>query len=445
MSDTGTPGWLKGLIIVFSMTSAITFGLFLYRHSEDASLRERYRDLIVERDSLRIYVPSLSVQVEGSPSPLDSQILARRQKIKDITEAEQQTMGDVSRIVGETQVNQQESAKLMQSEAKKYVQLLDDAKVRRGELKNEEEHALELERSLDDRRVKLREQLEVASRELETLKRTSRNSNTVQNTRIAELDSRIRELTQQRELNNRELRADGRVLASRATDGFLVIDRGQDDNMRKGTRFTVFNRRGGKAIIKGSIEVVEVEARMSVCRVTSEVNANDPLLAGDLVHNPVYNPADVKTFVIKGDFATFSAEELARFVTESGGKVGKELTTATDYLVAGDNAQASLDQAVKIGVSILNEDQLIDLVRRTGRDAIGAGMVVVLKGNFKQVSAGAIGSLIERSGGTVQGSIKSGVDMLIYGEGADEDIAKARALGIKVVDHASFTYLNEKN
>jgi hypothetical protein len=249
MSDTGTPGWLKGLIIVFSLTTAVTFGLFLYSHSEDAGLRERYRNLVVERSSLQVYVPRLKAEVEGAPSPLDSAILARRQKLKEITDAEQQTMGDVSRIVGEAQVHQQAAAKSMQEEAKKYLQLLDDAKARRGELKTEEEHALGLERDLDDRRVKLREQLEVASRELETLKRDSRNSNIGQDARIDELDSRIRELTQQRELNNRELRADGRILASRATDGFVVIDRGQDDNLRKGTRFTVFNRRGGKPVI----------------------------------------------------------------------------------------------------------------------------------------------------------------------------------------------------
>jgi NAD-dependent DNA ligase len=445
MSDSSTPGWLKGLIIVFSLTSAVTFGLFLYSHSEDAGLRERYRNLLVERSSLQVYVPKLKAEVEGSPSPLDAQILARRQKLKEITEAEQQTMGDVSRIVGEAQVHQQGAAKLMGDEAKKYTQLLDDAKARRGELKNEEDHALGLERDLDDRRVKLREQLEVASRELETLKRDSRNSNTSQDTRIDELDSRIRELTQQRELNNRELRADGRILASRATDGFVVIDRGQDDNLRKGTRFTVFNRRGGKPTIKGSVEVVEVEARMAVCRVLEEKNANDPLLPGDMIHNPVYNPDDIKTFVIKGDFTNFSAEELARFITESGGKVAKDLTTASDYLVAGDRAQAALDQAAKLGVSILSEDQLLELVRRNGSGAVGKGVVVVLAGHFTQVSAGAVGSLIERSGGRVQGSIEPGVDLLIAGEGAADEIAKARALGIKVVDHASFTYLNEKN
>ena len=298
---------------------------------------------------------------------------------------------------------------------------------------------------LDDRRVRLRQDLEVASRELEALKRQSRNTNVVADTRIAELDSRINELTQQRELNNRELRADGRILASRATDGFVVVDRGQEDNLRKGTRFTVFNRRGGKPVIKGSVEVVEVEARMAVCRVTNEVNANDPLIPGDMVHNPVYNPDDVKTFVIKGDFTIYSAEEIARFITESGGKVAKDLTTSSDYLIAGSRAEEALAKASKLGVSVLSEQQAIDLVRPRTRELLGQGVVVVLKGRFTAVSAGTIESLIERSGGRVASRVEPGVTMLIAGEDAADDIAKARALGIKVVDHANFTYLNEKN
>ena len=50
-----------------------------------------------------------------------------RKKLKEIAEAEQQTMGDVSRIVGEAQVHQQTAGKSMEEEGKKYAQLLDDA------------------------------------------------------------------------------------------------------------------------------------------------------------------------------------------------------------------------------------------------------------------------------------------------------------------------------
>jgi NAD-dependent DNA ligase len=152
----------------------------------------------------------------------------------------------------------------------------------------------------------------------------------------------------------------------------------------------------------------------------------------------------VKIFVLKGDFSRFSADELARFITESGAKVEKELTTASDYLVAGDRAQAALDQASKLGISILSEDQLLDFVRYEPRFALRAGMVAVLEGKFTQVNAGKIRDFVEKNGGKVEGRVRSGVNVLIAGEGASEEIAKARALGITVLDQSQFSYLNDK-
>jgi len=440
MSDSGTPGWLKGLIIVFAIASAATFGLYLYRHSEDAALLEQYRLLKKDRDELRVYAPRLEAMI----APLDQQLVTRRTKIASVAELESQTMQDVSRLVGESAVHTQAITKAMQDEAKKYKQVSEDAKNRRLELKQEEDRALALERDFDKRRFETREQIEALSKELEVVKRDARNANTIADQRIGELDDRIGQLTQQRELNNRELRSDGQVLASRATDGYVVIDRGQQNNLRKGTRFVIFNRRGGKLVTKGSVEVIETEARMATARVLEERDANDPIIPGDHLHNPVYNPSDVKVFVLKGDFAKFSAEELTRFITDSGAKVEKDLTTATDYLVAGDRAQAALDQASKLGISILSEDQLLDFVRYEPRFTVRAGMIAVLEGKFNQVSASKIRAFVEKSGGTVEGSVRSGVNVLIAGEGASAEIAKARALGITILDQSQFSYLNDK-
>lgn len=440
MSDTSTPGWLKGLIIVFSIASAATFGLWLYRHAEDAALLEQYRLADLERRDLRESVP----KVEARIPPLDQSIVARREKIATISQQEDEVITDVNRLVSEIDVIKEAIIKASEEQVKKYAQINTEAKTARKDLGQEEERALNLERGYDEQRLKAREQIELLSRDLETLKREARKANAVADLRNAELDDRIQQLTQQRELNNRELRSDGRLLASRATDGYVVIDRGHQNGLRNGTRFVVYNRRGGKTIVKGSIEVVEVEARLATARVLEEIDANDPLVPGDHIHNPVYNPEAVKVFVIKGDFTRWSAEELARFITEAGGKVEKELTTSSDYLVAGDRAQAALDQASKLGISVLSEAQLIALVRHEPKAAIRSGMTVALCGRFTKVGAGQVGSFIEKSGGKVVGSVRSGVDTLIAGEGADAEIAQARALGITVLDHAQFTYLNDQ-
>jgi NAD-dependent DNA ligase len=443
MSDSATPGWLKGLIIVFGCTSVLTFGLFVYRHSEDTAYFEQYRDLVAERDALKVYLPKLKTLTEGAPAPLDQAIMTRRARMKEIAEVESQTRGDVDRLVGEASVKAQTIASLAQAEGKKYEQLVGDARSRRMELHQEEDRALALERDLDDRRLRAREQLELQSQTLEELKRTARNQKGVLDERVDELDDRILQLTEQRELNNRELKADGQVLAARATDGFLVVDRGFQSNVRKGMKFTVFNRRGGRNFIKGQVEVVEVDARTSVCRVLEEKDSNDPLIPGDKIHNPVYNPSETKIFVLAGDFTRFSKEELTRFITESGGRVDKELSTASDYLVAGTRAEGALNQASKLGISILSESQALELMRYTPKFLVTEGMTVAMRGRFTAVSAGKIENFIERSGGKVISRIDANTQVLIAGEGAEADIATARSLGLTVVGQAQFTHLND--
>lgn len=434
-----TPGWLKGLIIVFGCTTVLTFGLFLYRHAEDAAVYERYRDLVSERDRLNLYVARLRPQVQ----PLEQAIGVRRQKIAAIAATESQSREDITRIVAEGGVARAGIEAAVQAESKKYDQLLTDARARRLELHQEEDRALALERDLDERRLRTREQLQILSRELEQLKREARNQNKDLDSRIDELTERITQLTEQRELNNRELRSDGQVLAARATDGYLVIDRGHQHGLRMGTKFTVFNRRGGRHVIKGQIEVVEIDSRTAVSRVLEEVDSNDPLIPGDHIHNPVYNPAETKIFVLAGDFTRFSKEELARFIVDAGGRVDHELSTATDYLVAGGRADAALAQASKLGISILSEGQALELVRYSPKFLIAEGMTAVLRGKFNQVSAGRIESFIEKSGGQITGRLDSNAQVLIAGEGAEEDIATARSLGLIIVDQSQFSHLND--
>lgn len=438
MSDSPTPGWLKGLIIVFACTSALTFGLFLYRHSEDSALFERYRDLVHQRDQMRLYVPKLAPQ----PEALTQAITARREQLTNLREAEDTARRDVDRLVGEATVKAQSIASLAQNEGKRYSTLLADASARRNELHQEEDRALALERDLDERRLRAREQLEILARDLESLRRDARNETGELDTRVSELDERILQLSEQRELNNRELRSDGQLLAARATDGFVVIDRGHQHSLRNGMRFTVYNRRGGRYVIKGQVEVVEVDARTAVCRVLEEHDANDPLVPGDHLHNPVYNPNETKIFVLAGDFTQFSRDELTRFITESGGRVDRELSTATDYLVAGGRAEAELAQASKLGIAILSEGQVLELVRYAPSSLIGAGVTVTLRGRFTTVSAGKIESFIRNSGGSITGRLDQNTQVLIAGEGAEADIATAKSLGLIVVNQAQFTHLN---
>jgi NAD-dependent DNA ligase len=347
---------MVGLLIIFSLATATTFGLWLYCHAEKAALREKQVQLTYEVKDLR----GRNGALEAAVPPLENQIASRRVLRKSLIEADTQATSDIERMVSQNQLNVKAIEDAITKQIKTYQDVLKDAKERRLELAQEETRAFANERDFDDRRATQRAKIEVISQEIEGVKKKGRAENAVLDTRVAQLEDRVRELTQQRELGTKELKPDGQILQAAASDGFVILNIGQKHNLRKGTRFTVYNRRAGKVNLKGVIEVTRVEEQISTARVLEERDHNDPLLANDYISNPVYSPDKVKGFAIRGDFNRYSKDELRRFIVENGGRYDEELSVNTDYLVAGERSEAALQQAIKIGISILSEEQLIE-------------------------------------------------------------------------------------
>ena len=73
-----------------------------------------------------------------------------------------------------------------------------------------------------------------------------------------------------------------------------------------------------------------------------------------------------KTFVVSGVFAKFSRDDLKKAIEDNGGKVGSSISAKTDYVIAGDNmGPAKLDKASKLKISIISEDDFINLINKT--------------------------------------------------------------------------------
>ena len=78
------------------------------------------------------------------------------------------------------------------------------------------------------------------------------------------------------------------------------------------------------------------------------------------------NKLSGKTFVVSGVFAKFSRDDLKKAIEDNGGKVGSSISAKTDYVVAGDNmGPAKLDKANKLNISIISEDDFINLINKT--------------------------------------------------------------------------------
>ncbi len=72
-----------------------------------------------------------------------------------------------------------------------------------------------------------------------------------------------------------------------------------------------------------------------------------------------------KTFVVSGVFEKFSRDDLKKVIEDNGGKVGSSISAKTDYVVAGDNmGPAKLDKATKLNVSIISEDDFLNLLNQ---------------------------------------------------------------------------------
>jgi DNA ligase (NAD+) len=69
-----------------------------------------------------------------------------------------------------------------------------------------------------------------------------------------------------------------------------------------------------------------------------------------------------KTFVLTGTLSSFSREEAGDKITSLGGKVTSSISNKTDYVVAGDKPGSKLDKAKALGIKIINEIELIELL-----------------------------------------------------------------------------------
>lgn len=205
---------------------------------------------------------------------------------------------------------------------------------------------------------------------------------------------------------------DGRVVGLTPADNAAVIGIGRAQKVVVGMTFSVFtdaaairpdDKTGEYPPGKAALEVIRVDDNTSTCRIVWQVKGN-PVVAGDVIANPVYDPTKVYKFLVYGNFdangdgveTPAERADLQAQIEAWGGKVTDELTGDVDFLVLGakpilpprptpdspieimqeyirlDRIAKRYDelyrQAMATGVPILNENRLNTLL---GRDRVG--------------------------------------------------------------------------
>jgi len=107
------------------------------------------------------------------------------------------------------------------------------------------------------------------------------------------------------------------------------------------------------------------------------VPANQSLIArlktaGLQLHSEVksQNIADInlqlagKTFVLTGTLPTLKRDEAKNLIVKAGGKVTSSVSAKTNYVVVGEDAGSKLEKAQSLGVELLSEAELLELLSK---------------------------------------------------------------------------------
>lgn len=69
-----------------------------------------------------------------------------------------------------------------------------------------------------------------------------------------------------------------------------------------------------------------------------------------------------KTLVVTGKLLKFTRETIHELIRQHGGQTATSISSKTDYLIAGEKAGSKLAKAEKLGITVINEDELEKLV-----------------------------------------------------------------------------------
>jgi hypothetical protein len=203
--------------------------------------------------------------------------------------------------------------------------------------------------------------------------------------------------------------ADGKIVRIPGKD-IVFIDLGSADSITPGLTFEVYDKTEGIPPAgdpsnddnlpqgKASIEVLQVGAGNSECRVTRQTPGTQ-LTEGDLIANLVYDKNTRYNFMVYGEFdmdrngvaTPGDAEIVKRLITQWGGKLMDKVNVDTDFVVLGKepvlpsfskeelqdpfnakklaDAQAALDAylnvrktAADLHIPILNQNRFLSLI-----------------------------------------------------------------------------------
>jgi hypothetical protein len=186
-----------------------------------------------------------------------------------------------------------------------------------------------------------------AEQELARLKdEASREKRTLE-TKIAALTEYQRTTKEKMDLEVRRNDPDGQVLDASVTLGTAYIDLGTVDRVFPGLKFEVYGvGRGGIRELKGLILVQKAldahYSQVSILRIEDEAR---PIVRGDTIHNPFYNPTKQVHVFLAGELQKYPKSVAAARLRRANVVIDESLGADTDYVVVPDTVRVPVETA----------------------------------------------------------------------------------------------------
>lgn len=100
-----------------------------------------------------------------------------------------------------------------------------------------------------------------------------------------------------------------------------------------------------------NMETIEKLKTYGVNVTQPKIEKTDNLIAG-------------KTFVLTGTLENYSRSEAGEIITSQGGKLSSSVSKKTDYVVVGTSPGSKADKAVELGITVLSENEFINLIEK---------------------------------------------------------------------------------
>lgn len=129
---------------------------------------------------------------------------------------------------------------------------------------------------------------------------------------------------------------DGKILTVSDDLPLAWINLGADDRLVLGTRFRIEAGSLGQSHLKGWAEVIEVEPDMAKVRIYDVTDPFDPIVSGDDLVNPIYDPKGGYNAILVGRFSgLYGKEELTGLLDNIGIRTQDKLDLTTNFLIVG--------------------------------------------------------------------------------------------------------------